>query len=409
MQEANGKTQFVRGAVIIAAAFLVTAGVLAWFQHSSQAAPLPSPTAQPTSSSTATAFDWSNGTCVGKKGTVPLTASPMNLQDIAYISPMGTMSLAHVTPIDHLYYFPTNLKSAPDSYPVYAPADGTIVTIGRRVQSSGVAYRIIIEHSCSFWSLFDLTTSVSPAILSQVHFPAESAGYSEVHVRIPVKAGEEIAKIGGQSLDFGLYDANTTLPGFAVPASYVGEPWKIHTVDPFTFFTEPLKTQQLAKDVRQVAPRGGKIDYDQNGKLVGTWFKQGSGGYIGKDVTYWTNHLSLAYDAIDPSHLIFSLGDFKSQPQQFAVKGNLPDPATVGVGTLVKYTLVPWQWYTGSGQVWDGQSYASGIHAINADNQVAGTLLVQLLGDQTLKMEVFPGKDASSVAGFDGSALTYSR
>jgi len=175
-------------------------------------------------------------------------------------------------------------------------------------------------------------------------------------------------------------------------------------------YGEALKDQLLAKDIRQATPRGGKIDYDSAGTLAGNWFQQGSGGYIGKDpANYWVTHLAFAYDAIDPSHLIVSLGSFNSQPQQFGVKGNSPDPATVKMGQLVKYDLVPWQWYKGDGKVWDGQSYANGLHAKNIDDQIKGVVLVELTDASTLKMEAFPGKSSADIKDFDEKAVIYNR
>ena len=54
---------------------------------------------------------------------------------------------------------------------------------------------------------------------------------------------------------------------------------KTHVVDLFQFTQEPLRDQLLALLERDATPRWGKIDYDQDGKLIGNWFKVGTGGY----------------------------------------------------------------------------------------------------------------------------------
>ena len=54
-------------------------------------------------------------------------------------------------------------------------------------------------------------------------------------------------------------------------------------------------------------------------------------------------------------------------------------------------------------------SLVTGIEARNQDSDVRGVVLFQLLDDRTLKVETFPGKSASEVAGFTNAALMYER
>ncbi|MBI2661514.1 hypothetical protein HYX09_04605, partial [Candidatus Woesearchaeota archaeon] len=60
--------------------------------------------------------------CSGE-GTVALS-SPMMPEDVGIVMPMGLMIGAHVTPIDHMYFSPREFHSKPDTYDVYADADG---------------------------------------------------------------------------------------------------------------------------------------------------------------------------------------------------------------------------------------------------------------------------------------------
>src|SRR3990170_2407964 len=64
-------------------------------------------------------------------GKIILTSSsPMNLEDVSMILPMGLMIGGHVTPIDHMYFSPINFQSAPDTYDVYSIGKGVITQIG---------------------------------------------------------------------------------------------------------------------------------------------------------------------------------------------------------------------------------------------------------------------------------------
>src|SRR3989338_11478381 len=116
---------------------------------------------------------------------------------------------AHVTPIDHGYFSPMIPDSLRDTYEVSAIADGTIVRIGTRNKVVGdqnhnqirpVEYRLDIEHTCTVYSYFDLVTSLDPGI--QAHL--DKAGGTGFFGRIPIKEGQLIGRIGGQTLDFGV-------------------------------------------------------------------------------------------------------------------------------------------------------------------------------------------------------------
>ncbi|HEU5187804.1 MAG TPA: hypothetical protein VFT87_04865, partial [Candidatus Saccharimonadales bacterium] len=289
-----------------------------------------------------------NQGCEGS-GPVQFGVSPMDPKDVGIILPYGGMVGAHVTPIDHMYFSPVVFNSPRDTYEVRAMADGLITGISERTQNVSdvnngspkkAEYQMKFWYTCDFASYYDLVTSLSPRLKAE--FDAHRNG-SYASVQIKVKAGEVVGRIGGQTLDFAVYDYTKILPGFIVPEHYLAESWKLHVVDPFQYFTEPVKSQLLALDVRQAEPREGKLDYDLDGKLVGTWFKEGNNGFGetgGQNAAPWRAHLSFVYDSIDPSMLIVSIGDYGGQSQQFAVKGNTPDPATVSEGQLIEYELV---------------------------------------------------------------------
>ena len=359
-----------------------------------------------------------NQGCDGS-GTIDFGTSPMDPKDVGVILPYGGMIGAHVTPIDHMYFSPIVFNSPRDTYEVQAMADGLITSISERTQNvtdtnngtpKEAEYQMKFWYTCDFASYYDLITSLSPRLKTEFDANKKNGGYANVQIK--VKEGEVVGRIGGQTLDFAVYDYTKILPGFIVPEHYLAESWKLHVVDPFQYFKEPVRTQLLALNPRQVEPREGKIDYDQDGKLVGTWFKEGNNGFGntgGRNSTPWRAHLSIVYDSLDPEMVIVSIGDYGGQSQQFAVKGNTPDPAKIGEGEVVKYELVQVDHYrTSTNQLWDR------MHAYNdlkgrPGAYVKGTALVQLTAPRKLKFEAFPGKTANQVTGFDNNAIVYER
>ncbi|MBI4452023.1 hypothetical protein HY637_01215 [Candidatus Woesearchaeota archaeon] len=351
--------------------------------------------------------------CEGN-GSFLLGTSPIALEDLQKILPMGMMSTQHITPTDH-QYFHTIEYSGPkddtenlDRFRIYAPGDGEIVDVSTVYGRED--YRIVIAHTCTFYTIFihvdKLADKIAAAISQNGIIPEHS------WERIPVKEGDVIGTIGIGKFDFSVVDEAVTLKGFARRETYdderKGEVWKTHTVDTFDYFKEPVRSQLLAKNLRKVPPFGGKIDYDIDGKIVGNWFVEGTGGYKGLgNWNYWITHLSIVYDGLDTEHIVISIGEFEGRGEQFGVKGNAPNPKDVGVGTLVKYELVPYEYYSGNAK-WDVINYVENIKAVNT-NEVRGTVLFELIEGRRLKAEFFPRKTANQVSGFTSNAKVYER
>jgi len=371
----------------------------------------------------------SNNNCTGT-GPGQLTKPAMNESDFTHIIPYGLMVGGHVTPIDHQYYSPASMQSPRDAYPVYAVGDATLVYIEHRTNNPGDnqylienetnEYRLIFSQSCTFLYYYDLVTSLEPAIAEE--FAKASRGRNTAPVSIPVVAGQQIGRIGGQTLDFAVWDTEKPLSGFARPEHYASEPWKIYTADPLNYMSEELKSLMLARSPRTTEPISGKIDWDIKGKLRGTWFREG------KDFSpenqniqnFWESDLSFSPDLYDHSRFIISIGNFGSRgernsqsAQQFYAKGNIPDPADVTVASgLVKYELVDGEYMTGN-TVWNRTSLARNITireaSFGAFGSAIGTVLVQMLDDERIKFEVFRDKSPNQVEGFDGQAIIYTR
>jgi hypothetical protein len=353
--------------------------------------------------------------CSGE-GSKMLGSGPMKPADIGVIEPMGLVAGGHVTPVDHQYYYGKDPKAAKSTYDVLAPGDGKLVTVEVRPKGAGgYDVRGVISYSCTFFSYFDLVNSLSDDIAAKM-----PAGWETINgpqkVDVPVKEGQVVAKIGGQSLDFAVWDTTKTLKGLLVSKAYNNsEPWKISTVAPSDYYTDELKATLLPFYARSAAPRDGKIDFDIDGKAIGNWFKKGTNGYIGafkessyNPMSYADGHLSLAPDFLDPTGWVLSTGVI-SHGTQYAIKNPsvAPDKLDESKG-MVKYELAQYEHLDETGAKWMGASVPKTIK-LNANGSTLGTALVELTGKRELKVQVFPGKSASQVSEFTNSAVLYTR
>ena len=179
----------------------------------------------------------------------------------------------------------------------------------------------------------------------------------------------------------------------------------MHTVDPFQFYQEPLKSQLLSKVVREAEPRAGKIDYDVEGTILGNWFLEGTEDYSGNtnESAYWKGHIAIAYGYIDPTQIRISLGFNTGIDDDqlcnvcfsaYAVRGNRPDPKSIGVAEgLVKYELMSRQ----------------GPKFEQIGDTSLGTFLVQHLGDRAIRIEFVLGVAPNEVSAFTDKSLIYRR
>lgn len=362
----------------------------------------------------ANAFDPSGGKCEGT-GAVQFGASPFRLDQLELIEPMGSTVGGHVTPIDHGYMFGHGTPDVlPDTFDIQSPAKGYVIDISRTQRGDFSDYAMTIEFSCTHYIKYSNMTSFAPKLLQAA---GGSIGPNEIkNFRMPVAEGELVGKTGAFGIDLYVWDLNKKLTGFINPKSYSTESWKIYSAQFFDYVKEPLKTQLLAKDLRQLEPRFGKIDYDIDGRLVGTWFEKDTNGYAGlhSGEGYWAGHLSIAYDALDPFGIIVSIGNWAGTAAQFGVRGNAPDPKDVRVETgLVKYELLQLNWIEAStGKQWTRRNYIPDplFRPIDTGaNSVKGVLLLQLMESRILKLETFPGKTAAEVSGFTPAARLYER
>lgn len=396
----------------------------------------PSPTPPPESSTAATASPTPAQSIPESTSSAPLDSTmfgPIECRDgeddvklshLIYdpeffddLVPMGRAWDSHVTPTDHLYVF---IYEERERKMVRTPAAGRIIHIESfpRTQSpfwdSSVEdpdLRVIIAHSCTLFSIFIHVGELAPKVAAVVgDLGLGARWHAESGETLELAAGDPIAILGGSSFDYSLHDETKSLAGFQIPEHYEGEAWKIHTVDPFDYMTDDVFSALLAKNVRQVEPYGGKIDYDVVGTLAGNWFMDGTVDYGGGGIErarYWNGHMSIHYDFIDPSKIRISIGrdiglakdDCRICGSVYAVKNNSPDPATITVDDgIVKYEL------TGRERA-DQDNRERTV----SDGVVLGTFLAEVIDDETIRTEFFPKMSSDSVTEFSDDSVLYRR
>ena len=347
---------------------------------------------------------------------VSFSSPPMAMGDLGYIRPLGAVADGHVTPTDHVYVVPANQNVADGTVPVLMPADGKIIEIdampaqyigdNKDQKTAPEDHRLVISFSCRYYAIFIHVHKLADKLHALVGVQAPSTQKS---VSVDMKAGELIGYDGPQGNDWVPIDTTVKL-GFISPKLYDQEPWKIHTVSPFDLYSGSLKSQLEAKSLRSVAPIGGKIDYDQPGKLIGNWFRQSTNGYAGADQSrYWDGHLSVAPDYIDPTGTVVSIGNWDGTAKQLLVKGSADAAKVDAAAGMVKYELVGIGYTTDSGASWNPMmGLAKNLHTV-VTGDTAGTIAFQVMAGEKLKVEKFPGKTAAQVSGFTSVAQTYER
>lgn len=334
--------------------------------------------------------------------------APVNMEKTEILLPLGLMIGSHVTPIDHHYF--QNFMNDEYDIEIYSPGDGVITDVQHMPGApDGEDYRVVIDHGCGISSIY-----IHLGIFSEEFrdLAPELQGKEYHRVEVEVKAGEVIGYYA-KNVDYNVVDESGTLTGFVNPDSYKAESWKIHVPDTYEYFTEEIKNQLLDISIRKDEPIVGKIDYDIKGALVGNWFLEGTNGYAGDSTNmdgYWLGHLAIAYDAYDPSRIVFSIGGYNgTDSTQFGVKGNSPDPAEIRVEDgLIAYELVQYDYYELDGTHWNRISLVEGLYTEEYDS-VLGTVLVQVIDDYTIHFESFVGLSAEDVYGFTESVKVYKR
>ena len=339
------------------------------------------------------------GVCEGA-GSQMLSVAPMSPADLDFMSPLGALSGVHPTPVSRQYFFPlenvvADVRAPASGNIIYLSNRGTANTEGSYGGASGQGYEVqyVIEVSCDLFLVVDHVIGVPASIRLAL------GNRSNAQVRIQVAAGELLGQhTDGFKVDFSVIDLSRgETNGFVRNNSYYqaqyGEAFKLFERDSLEYFDEPLRSQLAKKSLRSASPRGGFFTYDVAGTAQGAWFQEGTNGYRGstEDVlgAYYVGHLALVPDHIDPSKLRVSIGDeFRGlqMGRQWGVTGDAPSFDTVttdsGIVTYELRRLVPC----------DGtpiEIAKARSAAFKCSTEEMGTLQIELLDEQRMRVEVF--------------------
>lgn len=335
------------------------------------------------------------------EGGVLFAHSPVDLTGVTGFVPMGE---PNVMPKDHGGFPLLSPFTLPASVPVMAVARGVIIVAvrgtralparppvppgdwGRRYDDWG----LVIQVSSTMRAKYAHVSMLHPDLLAVLGGqPADETGRN---VAVSVGAGDTLGWIGPHAaMDFSVVDFDLDL-NFLNPSRYPDT--HIYSGDIFDYFQEPLRTQMLASAARALPPRGGKIDYDVAGRIVGNWFLPGTTAFH-----QWSRQLAIVYDHIQGDRIFIADGSPMNDvpgsqgpgaPDIYWVNGNAPRPENIGVADgIVQYTLI-----------------SPGL-APDASKPVLGVMLVQMLGVGSIRLEVFKG--VTQATAFTTAAKDYQR
>ena len=313
----------------------------------------------------------------GISGPGSFSVSPLRIQDYVYATPLGSLNPpGHTLPTDHVYFYwvdPDHRKPGDmdTMRTVFAPGSG-VVNFLIQPSPPSVDSKIMVTMTNTFSYYLD-------------HVILDSGITLGAHVQ----AGQILGTTSPQSfaLDLGVVNDEITLTGFVSPERYPDQ--TLHADSPYKYFVEPLRDSLYVTVRRNGSDKDGKIDFDIPGKLVGAWFLKGlprTGASA--DPEAWPKHLAFVYDMTDPTAVRISIGGVLSMVGVYAIGSSAPDPASVS---------------SASGPI--GYKLYSPFDFPDVSE---GLMMVEMMGDDTIKVETFPWLNADTVS-FDTSASVYAR
>lgn len=259
------------------------------------------------------------------------TVSPLDIEDIREILPLGSLSPpSHTFPTDHIYFIITRQEGAdkPDHVTVYSPGDLIVTTIRatEHVNADFTDYVLFLKPlQCSeITIMFIHISSLAKEIFgdtssySEWTLDAEYTTGDEIYrtrsknCNINVNAGEVLGTAGGNpgqwALDLGVYDPHHLPENIANPERW--SPYRyLHTVCPLNFYEEGPVRNSLQKlvyrdDIEEDPTLCGSVLQDIPGTTQGCWF------LLGVTETYPEDpHLALVHSNIHPNLAVLSVGN----------------------------------------------------------------------------------------------------
>ena len=335
------------------------------------------------------------------------THAPIDPAGALWLLPMGE---ANVMPRDHGGFALVAPYTFPANVPVLAVADGVIILASNGTRTIppipdapeaiwGRAYDdhlLVLKVSQSIQVNYAHVTDFHPSLEAQLpSLPKDEIGHQ---VAVEVKAGDTLGFVGPHgAMDFSVTDFSLQLD-FLNPSRYpTNHPFAAHVLD---YFQEPVLSRMRQIAIRQQQPRGGKVDYDVAGRIVGNWFLENTTAF-----TQWSRQLAIVYHHIYGDRITIADGtpmrdvpgiEGPGFPDVWWVKGNMPLPETIGSSDgIVKYELL------------HPKDIRETEDFIDELRPVQGVMLVEYLDNERIRVETFLGTTTPST--FTASARIYVR
>jgi hypothetical protein len=335
------------------------------------------------------------------------THPPIDIAGVKWFIGMGE---PNVMPKDHGGFTLAAPYVFPASVPVLAVADGVIILASNGTRTVppipdapetlwGREYDdhlLVLKVSESVTVNYAHVTTFHPTLEAKLgNLPKDEVGHD---VAVVVQGGDTLGFVGPHgAMDFSVTDLSLEL-NFLNPSRYPTN--QLFAAHVFDYFQDPVLRQILEITPRQLPPRGGKVDYDVEGRIVGNWFLEGT-----TSITQWSRQLAIVYDHIWGDRITIADGspmrdvpgiEGPGRPDVWWVKGNSPLPEDVGVGDgIAKYTLI----------------YGRDLHTTGdfvPDLKPAqGVMLVQMIDASRIRVEVFMGTTTADT--FTSAAKVYVR
>ncbi len=295
-------------------------------------------------------------------GPLVLTVSPIDLERIRWITPLGHLNPPqHTLPTDHIYFYfadPDAAESAVDKRTTFrAPGHGTVTRVfGGAV---GQESKLFIRQTSTFSYYVDHLILTAPMV--------EGAA---------ITAGQVLGTTGSAyAVDLGVVN-DSVAQGFLNPSRYVNSD-SLHADAPLKYFAAPLRAQLYDRVQRLGADRDGIINHDIRGRLSGNWFSTLDG-----------SHLTFATATYDPSRVLIAI-QTGTTPGVFGIAPTDLLPSEVSVASeRVLYHL-----------------HRSNSGPRSVDDTTRWWLLVQLTSETQLRLEMFTAPPAD----FTAAARTFAR
>lgn len=340
-------------------------------------------------------------------GMVFFTHPPIDVAGAMWFIGMGE---PNVLPKDHGGFSLAAPYVFPASVPVLAVADGVIILASNGTRAVppipdapealwGREYDdhlLVLKVSESVTVNYAHVTTFHPTLAAELgDLPKDEVGHK---VAVVVQGGDTLGFVGPHgAMDFSVTDLSLNL-NLLNPSRYPTN--QLFAAHVFDYFQDPVLSQILDITPRQLPPRGGKVDYDVAGRIIGNWFLEGTTSF-----TQWSRQLAIVYDHIWGDRITIADGspmrdvpgiEDPGRPDVWWVKGNSPLPEDVGVGDgIVKYTLI------------DGRDLRDTGEFVDDLKPVQGVMLVQMLDADRIRVEVFKGTTTADT--FTSAAKVYVR